>query len=531
MEKSEAQLSSLIEAMSRPEFYPDRPKTVEFIQTHISCVFLAGEFVYKVRKPVRFSFLDYSSLEKRHHFSQEEVRLNRRLAPGIYLGVLPILHRENGYVLGDESSHHDSSEVAEYAVKMRRLPEDRILEGLISRNQVGKREIAQIAARVAQFHAEASSERADSYGTSSSISKAVLGNLEECAACVGETLSRQEFERIGSFLRSFIAVNEPLFAQRVAQGRVREGHGDLRCEHICLTNDIVAFDCVEFSERLRYGDVASDLGFLAMDLDRLEASKLADELVAAYAEKTHDEQLAKLMRFYKCHRAMVRGKVSTLKNQEAEVPEAERARARESALTCFHLADRYAAGTAPALVVVCGLSGSGKSTVAEALAQRFGFENLNSDVVRKRMFQGEQIARTSGEYRAGMYDERSNQLTYDSLLAEAEKYLGHGEGVIVDATFKDPANRRRFVELARRCGVPVLFVECRTDENEIHRRLLSRQQQGNSISDATWEVYLRQKAEFVPITELEEQRHMVVDGNSDPAEAARKIEAELETLR
>lgn len=531
MEKSDLPLSSLIEAMSRPEFYPERPQTVDFIQTHISCVFLAGEFVYKVRKPVRFSFLDYSSLEKRRHFSREEVRLNRRLAPGIYLGVLPILRRESGYALGDEGSHHEASEIAEYAVKMRRLPEDRILEGLVSKKQVGKQEIAKIAARLVQFHAEASSERADTYGTSSSISKAVIGNLEECAPCVGETLSREEFERISNFLRGFIATNETLFAERVADGRVREGHGDLRCEHICLAEQIVAFDCVEFSERLRYGDVASDLAFLAMDLDRLEAPELADELVAAYTEQTHDKHLAKLMRFYKCHRAMVRGKVSTLKSQEAEVPEPECERAGQTALTCFHLADRYAAGTASALVVVCGLSGSGKSTVARALARRFGFENLNSDAIRKRMFQGEQSSSTSGEYRAGMYDERSNQLTYDSLLAEAEKSLRHGEGVIVDATFKDSANRHRFVELAERCKVPILFVECRTDENEIHRRLLSRQQQGNSISDATWEVYLRQKEEFVPITELDEQHYIVVDGSADPAESARKIEAALRTVR
>ena len=271
MNRNEPLLAALIAAMSRPEFYRERPRTVELIQTHISCVFLAGEMVYKIRKPVRFAFLDYSTLKQRYHFSREEVRLNRRLAPSVYLGVFPVLYQGDGFVLGEQASSLGGPEVAEYAVKMRRLPDDRILERMVRENRAGKADMARIADKLAEFHAGAASDHACTYAAPTATWQAVLGNIEECESCVGETLSRQEFERIEDFLRRFMEIHRDLLRERMAQGRVREGHGDLRCEHICLEDGIIVFDCLEFSERLRYCDVASDLAFLAMDLDRLEA--------------------------------------------------------------------------------------------------------------------------------------------------------------------------------------------------------------------------------------------------------------------
>jgi uncharacterized protein len=291
------------------------------------------------------------------------------------------------------------------------------------------------------------------------------------------------------------------------------------------------FSSLEFSERFRYGDVASDLAFLAMDLDRLEASQLADILVAAYSAESQDQGLFELMRFYKCHRAAVRGKVSTLKSHEAEITDDERERSKEVAFTCFRLAHRYASGAMPALVIVCGLSGTGKSTVAKALAQRIGFEVFNSDVIRKRQAGFDSTARASAAYRAGIYDERSTEITYAALVTEAEKSLREKSGAIVDATFKNPAHRRPFVELGARLGVPVMFVECRVDESEVRRRLLEREQTPDAASDANWEVYLRQKAEFAPITEVDERSHLVIDGKMNPSEIAGKIEAALEKLR
>jgi len=531
MKRNQPLLSALIAAMSRPEFYPERPANVELIQTHISCVFLAGDVVYKIRKPVRFAFLDYSTLEQRYHFSQEEVRLNRRLAPSVYLGVFPILYHGEGFALGEQVSRLGGPEVAEYAVKMRRLPDERLLERLVRENRVGKDDIARIAERLAEFHASAADDHACIYGAPTATWQAVLGNLQECEACVGETVSGREFERIEDFLRRFMEVHKDLLKQRLAQRRVREGHGDLRCEHICLDDGIIIFDCLEFSERLRYCDVASDLAFLAMDLDRLEAPQLADELVAAYAARTGDKALFELMRFYKCHRAAVRGKVETLKSHEAEVSLRERERARELALSSFRLAYHYASGAVPAMVLVCGLAGTGKSTIAKALARHTGFEVFNSDVIRKRLLGLDPTVHVSAEYRAGIYDDRSTELTYGALLAEAEKALREGKGVIVDATFKNPAHRRPFVELGARRRVPVLFVECRADEEEVLHRLLERIQRPDEVSDATWEVYLRQKAEFVPISEVHDRCHVVVESKQDSSEVAARIEALLDSLR
>ena len=531
MNRNEPLLPALIAAMSRPEFYPERPKRVELIQTHISCVFLAGEVVYKIRKPVRFAFLDYSTLKQRYHFSQEEVRLNRRLAPSVYLGVFPILYQGDGFALGEQVSSLGGPKVAEYAVKMRRLPDDRILERLVRENRAGKDDMARIADKLAEFHASAAADHACTYGAPTATWQAVLGNIEECESCVGETLSRREFQRIEDFLRRFMETHKDLLRERMAQGRVREGHGDLRCEHICLEDGIIVFDCLEFSERLRYCDVASDLAFLAMDLDRMEAPGLADKLVAAYAARTGDKALSELMRFYKCHRAAVRGKVETLKSHEAEVPHQERERSRELAQTCFRLAHHYASGAVPALVLVCGLAGTGKSTIAKALAGHTGFEVFNSDVIRKRLLGLDPTVHVSAEYRAGIYDDRSTELTYGALLAEAEKSLRDGKGVIVDATFKDPAHRRPFVELGARRRVPVLFVECRADEDEVLRRLLERNQRPDEVSDATREVYLRQKAEFVPISEVHDRCHVVVEGKPDSTQVALRIEALLDRLR
>ena len=524
-------LASLVAAMSQPGFYPERPAKIEIIQTHISYVFIAGDAVYKIRKPIRFAFLDYSSLERRYHFSQEEVRLNRRLAPHVYLGVFAIVYREGGFVLGEQVSAPDGPDVVEYAVKMRRLPEDRMLERLVGEGRVGKEEIRRIADRIAEFHLSASTECAAKYGEPSAIWQAVSENLAECEPFVGETVSKPEYEKIARFVRGFAETHRELFRQRISQGRVREGHGDLRCEHICLSDGIVVFDCVEYSEQLRYCDVASDVGFLAMDLDRLGASALGDELVAAYVEKTGDRALFELLRFYKCHRAVVRGKVQSLKSREAEVSEAERDKARNLALMCFRLAYQYVRGAEPALVAVCGLAGTGKSTVARTLARHTGFVVFNSDVIRKRLFGLDPTSRTGAGYGAGIYDPHATERTYDALLAAAAKTLADGKGVIVDATFKDAAHRWRFVAMARRLSVPVVFVECRADESEVMRRLLARERRADEVSDATMEVYARQKAEFAPFGEAYDHCHLVVDGRKDPERIALRIEAYLDNLR
>ena len=523
-------LPPLVDAMTRLEFYPDSSDRVEFKQTHISYVFIAGDFVYKVKKPVHFAFLNCTRLADRFRLCCEEVRLNGRLSPRVYLGVFAILKRGDSFVLGPEVNE-ERSDAVEYAVKMRRVPEDRMLDALLAAGRVDKRAVRAIAERMAEFHANATSTHGWTCGSAAAIWRSVIEDIAQDESFIGTTLSKDQFDAIEGFFRAFITAHwEPLNARATARC-VREGHGDLRAEHICLVGDeIDVIDCVEFSERLRYGDIASEIAFLAMDLDRLGSPLLGDELVESYAEAAGDEELALFVPFYKCYRACVRGKVESLRSLEREVAPAERERARKLATQYFELATGYARGAAPALIVLCGLSGSGKSTVARMLEHRKGFKTINSDRVRKHLASVSPNERVRSDYGANIYSDWFTKISYDTMLAEAEVLLNSGRGVILDATFKAAINRRLALGLATRRGVPVLFVECLVSDDEAIRRLQQRRSSPNEVSDATPEVYERQRAEFEPIREIPARYHLRLDSTREREHLISEIEAALERV-
>jgi uncharacterized protein len=521
--------SPLIEAMRRTGFYPERAERIDFKQTHMSYVFLAGEYVYKVKKPVHFDFADCSTLATRYELCCEEVRLNRRLAPEIYLGVLPIYRDHNRFYLGEETRSFDPA-AHEYAVRMRRLPDDRMLDRLVRAGQISLADIDTLAKRLAGFHQRAFTPGASRHGSATSIGRSVLHNLDECEQFIGETITAEQFAAIHEYLKGFVAAHHELLNNRARHGYVRDGHGDLRCEHVCMTENIQIFDCLEFSESLRCVDVASDIGFLAMDLDSLGAFHLADELVHTYARETGDDSFATLITFYQCYRACVRGKVEGLKSLEHEVPDVERDEARDRAHAFFSLAYRYASRARPALVIVCGLSGTGKSTVSRTLRNRTGFEVLDSDRIRKRLAGVPERSRSESAYAAGIYAPAFDRLTYDTLIAEAEDHLRNGRGVIVDATFKRREDRLAIVTVANRCGVPVLFIECQANQAEVLSRLSERSRKGDDPSDATQEVYLHQRAEFAPLREFPARHHLVVDTTTGIEHALTGIEYALSHL-
>jgi uncharacterized protein len=524
-------LPPLVEAMMRPEFYPESPERIELKQTHISYVFLAGNAVYKVKKPVHFPFLDCSDRAIRYRYCCEEVRLNARLSPRIYLGVFAILKHGDSFVLGPEV-HEPLHEAVEYAVKMRRLPDDRMLDRLLAAGKVDAAAVRAIAKRIAEFHASAPSNRGWTYGSAAAIWRGVIEDIAQNEDFVGHTLGREQFAAIDAFCRAFITAHWRPMNDRAHAGRIREGHGDLRAEHICLMDDqIDVIDCVEFSERLRYGDVASEIAFLAMDLERLGAPGLADELVETYAEITGDDELGLFVPFYKCYRACVRGKVESLRSLEREVGADERDRARRLAHSYFDLALRYARCASPALIVICGLSGSGKSTVARMLQHRKGFRSINSDRVRKGLASVSPHQHLRTDYGANIYSGRFTKIAYDAMLAEAEQLLGDGCGAILDATFKASADRQLARALAARRGVPVLFVECVVSEDEAIRRLEERAAKPDEVSDATPEVYKKQRAEFEPISEIPPPNYLRLDTSTRRRELlVAEIEHALEHL-
>jgi hypothetical protein len=502
--------------MLRPESYAEPPRSVELRQTHISWVFLADDWVYKVKKPVRFDFLDYSTLARRLFFCREEVRLNARLAPGIYWGAVPILAGEGKVRVcaGRDALGHWP--VVEYAVKIRRLPAGDLLDARLRDGRLGMEEIRAVACRIAAFHQQASTAGADRFGTPEAVLASILDDLRETAERCGGVFPEAERREIEGFYRSFSAEHRDLFARRLAEGRIREGHGDLRAEHVCLGDPIVIVDCIEFSERLRTIDVASDIGFLAMDLDRLGESSLARGLLTAYAECSGDPGVVELFPFYGCYRALVRGKVETLKSLEPEVDPDERNDARLRARRYFRTAVRYARGAPrPGLVIVCGPSGTGKTTAGKLLAADTGFPLLRSDVVRKRLAGLAPTARVEARFLEGIYTPEMSRRTYERLREEAERHLAAGDGAIVEATFLAAAHRRPFAELAQRRGLPLVVVECRARESEVLRRLARRAADPEEVSDAGVEVYRRQAPRFEPPEEIPPERRIVLDTEAD----------------
>ncbi|MGH7846475.1 MAG: AAA family ATPase [Candidatus Binatia bacterium] len=518
--------SAIVHALSQTDCYPHHPARIEVRQTHISWIFLSDPFVYKIKKPVRFDFLDYSTLDKRRHFCGEEMRLNQRLAPNVYLNVVPILEHQGNFVVGDGLAIPRDGRIVEHAVKMRRLPDDKMLDRLVRRGNVGTETITRLARKLVSFHQKAATERASLYGPAA-VWQNWAENFRETESFVDRVISAQQYDAIRDFAGRFFSEHKFLFETRVREGRVCEGHGDLRAEHVCVTDDIVVFDCIEFNEGFRYGDVTSEVAFLAMDLDFLGEPALGDQLVTTYEDLSQDPALFRLLPFYKCYRAYVRGKVECLKSQEREVPELERNTARTRARRHYALAYRYARGTpAPALIIVCGLTATGKSTVAEIIRDRTGFVLLSSDVVRKRLAGLEPTERAAAGLREGIYSDEFTELTYRTIASRVEGCLKERQGAIVDATFKDAKHRRLFIEVAERLGVRVIFVECRTEEKEILRRLDQRQEAG-SVSDATREVYLRLRDEFLPLNEIPSEYRLMVRTDADPNEFLSRLESLL----
>ena len=521
----ESRLPPLIQAMMSADFYPHHPESVELRQTHISYVLLAGDYVYKIKKPVRFVFLDYSTLEKRRHFCHEEIRLNCRLAPTVYLEVVAVVQNDGRFTL----NQYPGAPVFEYAVKMRRLPEEHFLDRRIREAKAQKEDFDRIAKKLADFYAAAATDQASLYGSPRAIRRKLKENMKEVEPLTGETLTREEFKRIKDYNDNFFAQHSNLLGTRVRNGRVREGHGDLRAEHICLEDDPVIFDCIEFSAEFRYCDAASEIAFLCMDLDYLGSPLLSEYFVASFQKLTQDPEMSLLLPLYKGYRACVRGKVESLKSQEAEVPEQEREEAKSRARRYFQLAYRYASPPyPPALLIVCGLVASGKSTIARTLGDRTGYQIFNSDVIRKQLAGIALTTHLAAEYGKGLYGDDSTSLTYNALLKESEDCLRLGKGVIIDATFKDPAHRRQFLDLAARLRLPVLFVECRASEEEILQRLKRRQQRPGEVSDATVSVYFRQREEFVPLTEIPQSNRVVMTAESNPDTASERV---MELLR
>lgn len=522
------EITRLIEELGRPEAYPHAADDLEIHQTHISVVFLAGPYAYKIKKPVDLEFLDFTTLQRRRHFCREEVRLNRPLAPGVYLGVVPITEEPHGLRVAGKGP------TVEYAVMMERLPARATLLEALRRGELNKRTITELARRIAAFHARArGGPEVAACARWAPIAANARENFAQSRGHVGITLSEAVYSRLYALTEGYLERLRPLMERRALGGVPRDTHGDLHLEHVYWfperrpPRDFLVLDCIEFNERFRYADPVSDMAFLTMDLAYRGRRDLARRFAAAYFEATGDGEGRELLSFYVAYRAAVRGKVEGMTAAEEEVPVDTRAAAVESARAHWLLAlgELEAPARRPCLVLIAGLPGTGKSSVAQRLAERAGFRIVSSDEARKALVGLAPEARAPAAFGEGIYSREWSERTYRACLERAMWHLFRGDRVLVDASFREDVQRRAFLDAARDRCVPALILLCIAPPEVVRGRLAER---SPGASDADWSVYERMAEiweEPSPGTRWAFREVSTVHG------AERAVEAALQHLR
>lgn len=460
------------EKLNRDSF-PNKPSELKIIQTHISYVFIADDLVYKIKKPVNFGFLDFTTLELRKLYCEKEVELNRRLCPDIYLGVVPISFTEKGYIV------ENTENIVEYAVKMKRLPDEHMTE-ILSKRQLTEKHIDLIVDVLVPFYKSA--RTAKEYGSVEVISFNTEENFIQTKDFVGRALNNWKYNKIINWTRAFIKENISIFENRIKQGYIRECHGDLYSANICFDDlkKVYIYDCIEFNERFRCQDVASDIAFLSMDLDFHDYETFSEYFVKSYIEKSGDEDLLKLLNFYKCYRAYVRGKIGCFTSEDKALDDEQKAAALKNAQRYFDLAYLYAGGI-PKLFVIFGLSGTGKSTLARKLSEITLSEWIPSDIVRKNLVGIPPTEHRYEPFEKGIYSKEYTEKTYKKMIELAETALRKGRDVILDATFREKAYR----ELVTIKRADTYWIWCTAPESIIRERFMKRDE-SKDISDARW---------------------------------------------
>ncbi|MGE0873205.1 MAG: AAA family ATPase [Burkholderiales bacterium] len=490
-------MEPLVAALQDPACYPHPVAGVQLIETHISWVLLAGDYAYKIKKPVRFAFLDFSTLEARRRYCEEELRLNRRTAASYYLDVVGITQGDAGVRIAA------AGQPVEYAVRMRRFPPGALAEDAARRGALDAAGIDAIAAAVAAFHAETPrAGSGDAWGEPRDIAAQALANFDDIAALApspgGADAARLAFLR--DWTRRACAELAPAFDARRAGGFVRECHGDLHLGNIAFVDGgAMPFDCIEFDPGLRWIDVVSEIAFLFMDLLAHRLHALAWRLLNAWLQESGDYAGVRLLRFYAVYRAMVRAKVARLSG------------ALDAASGYIALADALARVEPHGLVLMHGVSGAGKTVASQALLEHLGAVRLRSDVERKRLAGLAAQARAAAPPGAGIYDDRSTERTYERLAVLAAGILESGWPAVVDAAFLQRAQRDALRGVAQRLRLPCAIAACEAPEADLRRRIAAREAAAQDASDAGIAVLERQLADREPLGEDEQRMAVRID--------------------
>jgi uncharacterized protein len=477
----------LVAALCEPGCFKHPVSRIEAIETHISTVLLTGEFAYKIKKPVDLGFLDFTTLERRRRCCEDEVRLNRRTAPGIYLDVVPIGGTLEHPVVGS------GGPAIEYAVRMRQFAPDSTLDALLRRGALAPAHVDELASTVAAFHARIAVAAPETpHGSPERVWAAVLDNFRQIATHAGDTA---ELARLRTWSEAEFAGLRGLLEERRGGGFVRECHGDLHLRNVALIDARpVPFDCIEFSDALRWIDVMSEVAFTVMDLLEHGEQAFAFRFLNGYLEATGDYGGVTLLRFYLVYRALVRAKIAAIRAGQPDLQREARTQSRDELTQYLRLAATLGERGRASLLITSGVSGSGKTTVARALAESLGAIHLRSDVERKRLHGLAATARTGAGLGAGLYGPAASATTYARLAGLARALLPSGFPVIVDAAFLRRAERDALRDVARGAGAQFLIVACDAPPAVLRKRILARAVAGKDASDATLAVLERQIA-------------------------------------
>ncbi len=521
----DAALPALIQQMLQADFYPHAVSApIQLLQTHISYVLLTGEYAYKVKKPANFGFLDFSTLPQRHHFCEEEVRLNQRLSPALYLGVVPIYQQTPGCY-----SLQETGEPVEYAVQMRQFDQRLLLSRIFARGELTPEMMATLGQQVARFHETAATNaEIQAFGSVAAIQQVDSNNYALSEAFVGRSQTQRQLAQTRTFTRQFFADHPDWFERRQQEGNIRECHGDLHLNNVCCYQDeIQVFDCIEFNREFRNIDVIYDVAFMVMDLEFQGRADLANAFLNTYLERTGDYWGAALLPLYLSMRAYIRGNVNSLALNDSAISETEKQGFLSRAQAYYQAAWRYTQRPQGQIQIMCGLSGAGKSTVARTLARQFNALHIRSDAVRKHLagVPLDQRGAEPGAFGGGIYTPEMTQKTYDQLLALALLLAQQGFAVILDAKYDRQVLRQAVLSEAAARHIPVQIVVCTAPTEVLQTRLRSRQ---NDIADATADLLAEQQQRFEPLDATEQAHSVVIQTQADLApqlKACRKIES------
>jgi aminoglycoside phosphotransferase family enzyme/predicted kinase len=510
----------LIQALTDRSVYEHPTTEIVVLQTHISWIVLTGPYAYKIKKPVNLGFVDFSTLAQRHFFCQEELRLNCRLAPQLYLEVVAL------YGTPERPRFHGQGTPIEYAVKMAQFAQETLLSHLIAVGQLQVSHMDCLAHEVSAFHARiATADSRSRFGTPEVIYHPVQENFQHLFDVINDPVRQAHARALEAWCQRLFAARRPTFVARKRDGFVRECHGDMHLGNMLLLDDaVVIFDCIEFNEDLRWIDVASDVAFLTMDLEDRGRPDLAHRFLNGYLEATGDYDLLVLLPFYLTYRATVRAKVAGIRLGQSHLsPEGEQ-QVREAFGSYLDLAEQYTRPSRPRLLITYGLSGSGKTFATQQLVEATGAIRIRSDVERKRLFGLAPLERSTDRSDLNLYAPDATQRTYAQLAQQAACVIEAGFSVVVDATFLKRAQRDAFRHLAAQLNVPFTILEFCASAETLRRRVAQRSAQADDASEANLTVLHGQFAALEPLTAEEQASALTIDTEA-PQAPQRLLEA------